>query len=737
MAVALASLTSTTAQAPEVLVIGAGVSRGAYQAGVTYAHVHGDIVASKERFLRVSTVSSGALNGLLGAIESCLEPPPTAKSPLDSRLWKAWAGFQWRDTFPDEGSSLMSFEPVRASVDELMTLVREGKGFVRGCTAWIAISLLSDTPHTYNLGADRISTYRRAAYIRMEVQEEGVRFYSMYPKDERNEQHIPVLRYPISRLLEEGAPEISFSDVLTLVAASASAPHLMDPQRVQVCYADTESSAPVRGCPAGQSLRTERLSDGGLFDQVPVSGALFLLGRGTGKEAGEALIVPVSLRSRAESSEWALERAIGTRFYGALIPELLNIARDAELQTLERNGRIALRKGEREGPVPLTSIPRPRLIAGDRLFNFGAFMSERLRKYDFFRGILSWVEWKAASDAKEGETCRDRVKKMDGLLKTLGAEHTPELVGLYIELVLARVAADDRTCRASSEYTLQLAFIRAAGYMWPARVHRALEEAARDPLFDELTRVKVLSDELNQLDHDWEPAIADFRDWWHRERLRLLARATEVFGDDSTVEAALDGMSLLMSMERHQPRGWSIGSRHAPVTKLIQAPLLILPESFGWSIRGESQVRWRLLTGSERLMTDETLEPLWLHFYVGSIFTWRRQNRDDDDIQWGPSLGLGLQYELPGFAGRVLNGEIGVRGFGTLVFSHPEMIPQDNPFRLGIEGYVRVVGGWLEVSFGRRTQVLDDLDLRRPFSYVAISVNRFDGLLTWLGRVAL
>lgn len=425
---------ATDVQASHSYVIKGGISLGSYESGLNWYFIErlrkqGEEIrrekpeASGNVMKVVAGASAGGINAIVSAVRFCQadedsEAAPTKNLVLNENLffniWDVYA----TDLLPELGdrpsqtsksgcgeggwgnSSQQAFakdlginDPYSCgllrrsalipSLEQIYTLMQEGD-FRKGCTTHVAlpITVLKDQyseNHTVN-GIDS-TKLRYAVPLKVAVDRNGSLFFSSLGKGSDTFQKIDDFMY----LEEDSYGHIPYIKVLKLALAGSSFPLAFAPMNMQTCLPDKNSGDTTKNC----SSRT--FIDGGSLDNAPIGLAIRLTNfvKNNASDAYTNIIYINPAHKESTFNWWHKKYSVedsfddtqtpGLQNYFVFMGKLLNYGMNAEYAHATRN----------MNPPKMTK--RHYMLTGEYLMNFGAFIDQDFREFDFLMGIYDAV----------------------------------------------------------------------------------------------------------------------------------------------------------------------------------------------------------------------------------------------------------------------------------------------------------------------------------------------------------
>lgn len=315
-----------------VLVLSAGASRGAYQAGVLYAmlselrarrrdaaaaHAGSPGTARAPGVAGIAATSIGALNATFTALAWCLADSEHL-TPDDNPLWRVWRDLSWETLFPGSatcneyakrfpyldvgctagpsaygvGDGVFTFAAIAPVRRQALSYFTSGRRFRPGCEIPIALAMMAEEPSELRLGKYPISSARRFVSALLRTRADGTPELCQLElpgfRDAPSETSLflplpwdPAL--PASARCRAIPPDVFIDAAI----ASASLPVALPPRRVAYCAQDCPlASGTGLACGGSRHVCASRFYDGGVFDALPLAPALELAPLFDGTTAG-------------------------------------------------------------------------------------------------------------------------------------------------------------------------------------------------------------------------------------------------------------------------------------------------------------------------------------------------------------------------------------------------------------------------------------------------------------------
>lgn len=330
VATASTSECPTGGQAQHVLVLSGGLSRGAYQAGATYAEMRKRRI-NGDRTWALSGASAGAVNAFLAALDFCRKDLPNHE---DSYLWKFWDRLQWEDLREaDCDGNLLCFNFLTQWRQDITNHLKDKNHWRPNCTVDLALAFSDLTPRELIIGKEqKIPTFRRLGRIRLRFDPEGQLWVEPQAPDPN--ERTDVTLYSINR------PEKLFS----LLMRAAALPY------ARKVNGDSDDNW---------------LYDSSFFDRLPIYGALRV----------STPTATITLIDTQRMTQQQNRRTHGSGFVEDVFKDSVAVVDTLELQMLNRYGCLQARKW--------ASSERSTIITGDLMWGAGSFFSPTFREYDF------------------------------------------------------------------------------------------------------------------------------------------------------------------------------------------------------------------------------------------------------------------------------------------------------------------------------------------------------------------
>jgi hypothetical protein len=820
-----------------VFSLSSGGSRGAFQAGAMYA-VLAHLRANRADSTRATTplgapvgfsgVSSGGLNAVASALSWCLrddEPLGVDRNPL----WDAWRTLSWEAFFPGDATCAEYAEafpelgvacaqpdgPAYTSRDGILTLraladlrrqmlmsLTESK-HLGACNIPVTLTLNAETPAPLSLGDYKLSSSRRITAFELRgrlapvgagQQSEGATLDICEPDlDEPFTHSSTYVGLPLSEPERGVAPSgaerscrrVSLPGLLDAVTAGAAFPVLFAPQPLYYCGTSCEH-AETTGlyCPDGRYLCQGRFSDGSLFDQQPLSGAVEIARAAAIAPAPGMTPPPLfhllvgSKFQRPENDSPDRARTPpppnirGYDFYSAAASNFFEVAGQYEIQTLARYGQLGGPHAE-VGAVTRRFTP----VANLRVFNevpalgtflegTSAFFDTSFRRFDYYLGIYEGLYWLARASCPTA-VCNDwptrlveRASRI-GVFASRGAatvvkkaleaeiriEHQRaplEAANILRTLSLDRRLSEQSLAQEAQSRLSATRPVALRGELQGIRNDEAMEEiwnALNGPGADQVPDRDSFAAFASRLDKDEfgngdKPAFIRDTQRWRFDTLRtMLARleSIERQDGDKTTAAGLAFAQYMVAVEasRHDD-AWVSGISTIPEralrsTRLALLQKLVLPYTvtFDWTHGG-------LAFGWELLSYRPAAAPVF-RFQLPAPNVHYFREVGAAETRWNVGLPAGISLMFGPHWWNLGSTELGVRAGPWWVPGRAAHSDTDR-FDIGSELFVRPFFGRVEISASYR-----DVFCRRHQSCGdALSINLglsdVNGLVYWIVR---
>lgn len=533
-----------------------GISKGSYQAGVDWTiseflrRQRRDVFRDRLRnivkdvpllghalpryHLRAATgASAGNINALFAAVNWCVASLDAKADipPEGSLFWKTWVATGTTDLLPKERiaeAAALSRRFFEVQHRDTLRQVLLHAVPVQDCDVRVGLTLTKVQPETVTIDnvVGAIGVQRFAAVFDVVRRDDGRSAQGSsanvaegktldktsdpwidfaWNSQAPSRQSYGALALPPR--LRDGSREKReerLADVFDYMVASSAFPVAFAPKEINY-----EAGGLVRPR-AGDPVRSDAFSDGGVFDNNPIGLAVRLLEVRRERLPGSALrdlidVVysspsnyrgPLRLARRVVDSP---ETRTGLGAALQLLTGAIASARDYELQSLRRqiarDTEFSTLLGDRTAAPRLQISSRRGPIIGETLFSFGAFLGRPFREYDFYSGIYDGLEFIARQFV-----CTQSVPPLaDGALDTCVSQVHARLVERDL-LELQQVSQKVLTWHLNAEYSPVLAGrpLQSGECELPADatptsrarlaimcvVHRALSERLTDDMCD-------------------------------------------------------------------------------------------------------------------------------------------------------------------------------------------------------------------------------------------------------------
>jgi len=475
---------------PTIVAVSAGASRGVYQAGVLYSLLNasfeeGDLRATLE-LAGLAGTSSGAINALLAALESCSAKRPL--TPDESLLWQLWRELSWGTMFPGDlgcgdyraafpwldvscstggeafgpRDGMITASSLTAIRKRLRDVLADTERFKESCTRPLTVSVTAEQPATLRLGEYKLQSSRRQVSVELRTQKglattapRGViAKICQMPLDPLHPGGVAGSREEQSELQrlilpvrpDHGCERVDPDLFLDVIFASASEPNLLPPVELNYCSATACTGEETRDvvCKEGMHACRSRFLDGSFFDRQPLYAALAQASPGPPPR-----VLMLSTRPPVDPSDIPppSQQPRGFAYYLRTLNNFFTVAGEYELQMLERYHAIT-KDAEREKPSldlvrqshPLVADLRifdDSLLAGALFPGLASFFDLDFRRHDYYVGIhdgLKWLQQECRKTRTDGtdEACPDTDHVWAKLVESAAVDSAPGL-GYIVE----------------------------------------------------------------------------------------------------------------------------------------------------------------------------------------------------------------------------------------------------------------------------------------------------------------
>ena len=354
------------------LVLGGGVSLGAYGAGHLY-QMFKFLNGQPNIKLRVVTgASAGAINGLISILDSCQE---LEQDPAKSINWLTWVPLGIRELGRIKAVTPLSiFDPKGASKSTELIKSRFSLGLKESCDVVFGIAVTRKDPQQIEVKSG-VSFYRHQEFFAIRIKGLGK---GVYPKIENfpldlKDQHQLLLSFT-------NKFEHDYKELESVVTASSQFPLAFPPYELKFCDYSLDSKT---ACSQQNSQKAEFI-DGGIFNNIPLDLAQSILKKLPNRNNSKKVLGVVTLDGltypaptiKPDQNKSALPKIVDYTL--SQIGAFVGTSRSATLQSfyLQRfdNKNIFL--------TNLKVLPG----ASRYYYAFSGFMDKDFRVYDFVLG---------------------------------------------------------------------------------------------------------------------------------------------------------------------------------------------------------------------------------------------------------------------------------------------------------------------------------------------------------------
>lgn len=387
------------------LTIAGGVSLGAYEAGVNFAIVAGlrRMRARHEAVLEVATgASAGSINAVLTAVSYCKRDHETVR---DNVFARSWLDVGWQRLFPGEKScaeyakdagvsctgtpyseedGLFSRRGLALVEEQLAKDLANGAQFDPTCSIRVGATVTrEDTVSVTIPGGLETPTQRFAVLLDARPNGAlGLEFRHVVG-DAKGVAALVGERLDLGTLGGATAaqgPRVPHDALLAMLEAASAFPVAFGMKQLTFCA--EYAGAGEDGATHCKRWERKRFFDGGLYDNIPLGIAAYLMQTSAEKGPSDA---PTYLyidpdRIRREPTHVAAPKGSseGLPLLLQLVGKFVTVSRKYELQGV---ARVA---GDSVKVRPVTRLVP---IMGEHFLSFGAFLAKAFRRYDYYVGI--------------------------------------------------------------------------------------------------------------------------------------------------------------------------------------------------------------------------------------------------------------------------------------------------------------------------------------------------------------
>ncbi|MBI5179246.1 MAG: patatin-like phospholipase family protein [Nitrospinae bacterium] len=423
----LFALSPVTAKAEDVVIVtSGGVSLGSYEAGLNWALIElfkdSRTNAAEGKHYNITGLagaSAGGINTVLGALTWCGGEPTTVNGNL---FWKAWiplgadimlplnvTAHDYRLRYLNAFSGINAAAGKELALDEsrLYPAYLPGEGLItqrangpisgvlesqlrewleKGapaeaqCELTIGLTLTRVEPAAVSAGGIKTSTQKFILPLSLHIREGSLSVDNQSGFGFVMDRPLPGKPVQLPRDGSSGG-SVSPRALVNAIRASAAFPIAFEP--IPLSYCDEqgkESSVEGYTCPAGSYLNTEKFSDGGIFNNIPIG--LAVIQQGIDTAPIYLAIAPEERSRKSPAREKKPDAKDGSNYVEKKWSEFFS---HTVTTAMEAETVLALSSPNIKGKIQATGRFSP--IAGAYLAHFGAFFDRPLREYDYYAGV--------------------------------------------------------------------------------------------------------------------------------------------------------------------------------------------------------------------------------------------------------------------------------------------------------------------------------------------------------------
>lgn len=391
--------------------VSGGISRGSYQAGLTWTLVESyrserrDPAADvRHHIVGLTGASAGNINAVLTALQWCVDGG--ARPPEESLFWKIWIPTGWEQLFPEDvwGSGppgTMGIFTRAFSDRHHFPLLRKwmddagwpDSGPVADCRIPIAITLTRLNVEDVEV-ARGISAANQRYAAALEVRSDGNGLvFGPPPRQVREASSLGriVFLNPVGAAAPGSRPTVPPETVFDVVEASSAFPVAFAP--VELEYLDPLAADDCRTFDRPRCLRSAWFMDGGFFDNNPIDLAVGmdrtirparpghpqLVYINPGRARG-TILSDVAVSGQGADPEYRAGLSAIMEVLGGFVPAARQYELASFARSIDRDPSYFSRDSIRATDRALPNV-------SDFLGAFAAFLGRPFREYDFMVGV--------------------------------------------------------------------------------------------------------------------------------------------------------------------------------------------------------------------------------------------------------------------------------------------------------------------------------------------------------------